>query len=68
MITVELTTFQAIVARSEIAARLPENRKFRDEAPGFARKMCDQHVEAMEETIVKLNKLLAERGIEPEPI
>lgn len=58
MLDIKLSKYQAIVARSAIADRLPEYRKYRDEAPGFARAMCADHVEAMEGALASLNDAL----------
>lgn len=68
MLTINLSKYQAIVTRSAIAERLPEYRKYRDDAPGFARAMCADHVEAMEESLAVLNRVLAEVGVSEEEV
>lgn len=68
MLTVSLSKYQAITTRSAIAERLPEYRKYRDDAPGFARAMCADHVEAMEQSLAELNRVLAEVGVSAEGV
>lgn len=62
MVKIELGNYEAIVTRSTLLVALPAARQFVTDAPSIARKMCQQHVEAMEAALRSLNDGLEVAG------
>ena len=68
MPNINLSKYQLIVTRSALIERLPEYREFRDNAPGIARGICEDHVTAMEEALAAINEALVAVGVAAESI
>lgn len=62
------STYELIVMRGEMLARLPDNRAFVESSPEAFKPIASQHVEAMESAIEKLNTELVSRGVSREGI